>query len=190
MESVAAAPVDEQQRCLMLHKLAFLGIVFHQVEIAAEALRVAESSKALSAVRQQISSLDYGRFLTDFTAALSAQQAVFPTPFASQFSFDDSRSRFATAGQRGLKWLELLRDWCVRKPSRWRFIKAVLRPAVSTSKRAKLFFKLLASGKPFWRHPALQWSSPVERVLRRYGLDEQADTVRRNRRRYAPYCEA
>src|SRR5439155_12980922 len=106
---------DETQRCLMLHKLAFLAVTFQQVEMAAECLRLAEASPTVSAVRKDLAALEYGRFLSDFWTAVRRQPAFFPATFGSQFSFAASRSRFDTAGGRGLKWVEPVRVWWVRE---------------------------------------------------------------------------
>ena len=188
VDSVSGDP-DERHRCLQLHKLAFLSVIFNQVEMAAECLRLAEASREVGAVRDELASLEYGRFLAEFGSAIRRQPAFFPATFASQFTFEASRSRFTTAGQRGVRWIELLRDWCVREQWRWRLLKRLLQPISSGSRRLALLFKLASAGKPFWRHPALQWRTEVERVLRRYGLGAQEKIVRRNRWRHSPFCE-
>ncbi len=179
---------DQAARAVILKKLAFLAVVFNQVELAVEALRAAEAAEDGKAV-ESLKSLEYGRFIDEFWAAAKTQGDFYPATFCSQFSFEASRGRFATAGQRGQRWLERIRDWCVRKPARWQGLKAVLQPISATGRRVELFGKLLGAGKPFWRHPAFQWRTQVERVLRRYGLDEQEKIVRRNRRKHAPFCE-
>jgi len=180
---------DELRRCLMLSKLAFLALIFNQVEIASECLRLAETSEAARAVRNELAPMEYGRFLTDFWTAVKRQPAFFPATFESQFTFEASRSRCATAGKRGARWIELIRDWCVRKPQRWRLLKRLARPLFSGLRRLTIFIKLVTAGKAFWRHPALQWRTEVERVLLRYGLCDQEKTVRRNRWLLSPCCE-
>jgi FkbM family methyltransferase len=180
---------DERQRGLMLHKLAFLAVLFDQVELAVESLAAAAALETAPAVRQELAGTEYGRFLEEFWAAVQRQPRYFPATFDTEFTFEASRSRFATAGRRGIRWLELIRDWCVRKPERWRGIKRMLQPVSAGGRRLVLLAKLALAGKPFWRHPALQWRSEVERVLRRYGLHEQEKIVRRNRWRHAPFCE-
>jgi FkbM family methyltransferase len=180
---------DKRRHCLMLHKLAFMAVVFDQVEMAAECLRLVEASDAAGAVRSELASLEYGRFLADFWSAVKRQPAFFPATFASEFTFETSRSRFTTAKQRGVRWIELIRDWCVRKQARWQTLKRLLHPISSTYRRVALLLKLTIDGKAFWRHPALQWRTGVERVLRRYGLCDQEKIVKRNRWQHSPFCE-
>jgi FkbM family methyltransferase len=189
VESVVASTSDERERCLKLSKLAFTAVVFGQMEIAAECLKRIEGSSAASWVRQELSDTEYGRFLAEFWQAIQRQPAYYPITFAQRFTFEASRSRFNTAGQRGVRWLELIRDWLVRKPWRWRLVHCLISPVLSAKQRLKLIGSLTAAAKPFWRHPALQWRTEIERVLRRYGLDEQEQTVRRNRRRYAAFSK-
>lgn len=180
---------DERRRCLMLHKLAFLAVAFNQIEMAVESLRAAEGLTAAETAREELANTRYGRFLDDFWAAVKRQPRFFPATFQTEFTFEASRSRFATSDQRGSKWLERIRDWCVRKPERWQGIKRILQPLSAWARRLALLVKLALAGKPFWRHPAWQWRTEVERVLRRYELDDQEKIVRRNRWRHSPFCD-
>ena len=189
VESVVASTTDERRRCLMLSKLAFTAVVFSQMEIAAECLRRINASPEAAWVRKELSDMEYGRFLDDFWNAIQRQPAYYPVTFAQRFTFEASRARSNTAAQRGVRWLEQVRDWLVRKPWRWRLVHRLITPVLSGKQRLKLIGSMTAAGKPFWRHPALQWRTEIERVLLRYGLDEQEELVRRNRRKYAAFAQ-
>jgi FkbM family methyltransferase len=182
---------DEATRCLQLHKLAFLAVMFGQIAYAAKCLRRADESPAASEVRAVLSEKRrYGRFLAEFRNAVNCQPALYPATFQTRFSFEGSRARFHTANQRRRAlWLEKVRDWIVRKPNRWRPLKKIQSRIMALRRRATIALSMSASFQPFWRHPAFRWRTEVERVLRRYGLHEQAKTVRRNRLKQAPFCD-
>ena len=182
--------VGDDNRHASLYKLAFVALNLGQVEIACQALKLANGEASVFSLNASVSGdLEFGRFLAEFWEAAQKEMPCFPKTFAARFSYENSRLRFESADRRGVKWIEKLRDWHRQKPDRFPWLISVIKESLAVKARLMLACRLAAAGLPFWRHPAFQWRSGVERVLAKFGLTKQMRVVRHNRLAHAVYCE-
>jgi hypothetical protein len=148
----------------MLEKLAFLSIVHGQIEYALEAL-------AHVPVRTSAAATAWQAFLAEFRdAAAVMRHAPLPPTFGELLSFEASRARFTVAAEADSR--------PAVRPSTYRRLKQAVRriPGVHAAERL-----VRETGRRLRRAAKPAAPSPVERVLRAYGLDEQAETLLRKR---------
>lgn len=167
IDSVEAAASDNFAAHVMLRKLAFIAFVHDQFEYGLACLR--RAGKADASHLEELRQWEYYRFLDDLEASVEKMPSRFPPAFQEKYSFELSRQRFANLkslegqGRRSLKtyvWLKLVY------------------PRIYDI--ARLYEFLLDK---VWAHAAawLCKSSPVERVLAKYGLKSQARLLKRKR---------
>lgn len=168
---------DEVKCYVMLRKLAFMAIVFNQFEYGLQCLSRCRALGIQDSIAEELEDLSYCRFLRDLETKMEGMAIVFPETFALKYTFEASKARF---------------EGCFAHASTGVMdsIKAVLRripilfPLLKGIKQG--FIKVVAVVKSISpkRH------SDVEAVLIRYGLESQAEILRRNRVVQSPFASA
>jgi FkbM family methyltransferase len=152
-----------------LRKLAFISIAFGQMEYALECLR---RTKGLPATRPAgDAEPSYERFLDELQACANRVQPLYPQKFKELHSPAQSLARFDVAAVTAARQNGTLKGFLKSVP--------VLGPTLVLTRRNLL--RLRTAAKNFRRLPLLRSYSEVERLLRRYGLTTQAETLWRNR---------
>lgn len=176
IENICDDPYVDR-KSLMLEKLAFISIIFNQFEYGLQSLQRARSTSSGQAmpVNQSDQPL-YLSFLLDLEKAVEKMPVVLPRTFASIFPFEDSKARFESSSTSAGGRPRVYGDPLTAQP----WIKKNLR-------RIPVLFNLLAWLKRLpvkmtrtLKLPSIKRSA-VEAVLIKYGLNKQAELLRRKR---------
>lgn len=152
-----------QERALALHKLAFIALLFEQVEYACAALRQARAIDGLAVADMP----GWLRLTTAFDAALAEMERA--APRSRHPSWKERMAKRLSAGQPAVPqsfFNRRIRPWIDKSPTRQRLYVALrvsLRESVTRIRAA------------------LAAATPAERVLEQGGLVEQAESLRRHR---------
>lgn len=155
-----------------LRKLAFIAIVYSQIEYALDCLRRAETLP----VPAPPTGRTYERFLSEFQACAARVPNDYPPTFAEKYTPADHVVRFDTAAGRAAREAGTLKGLLKSVP--------LLGPALGRIKKVLFPIQRLAGRWREW--PPFKSYSEVERLMNRYGLREQAEIMRRMRVAQAP----
>ena len=168
IDSLKADIRDASLLRLKLRKLAFMAIVFGQMEYA---LMCLDESRRTPAVPSAVSGARYEIFLRELEAAEKKMPLRYPPSFSEKYSYEISKGRFLLGEQdvtaQGTRRSIVERLWL-------RFIY----PRIYSI--AKIYDLVL---NEIWAGVfLLVWTNtPVEKVLSRYGLTEQYRQVKKRR---------
>jgi hypothetical protein len=163
IEDIERRSADPVRRRSMLRKLAFIAVAYGQIEYGLACLE--RSGKA--GQDEPAGGPRYEEFLGEFERSAARMPARYPKRFSEKYTFELSKRRFAPAaaaasgaGTGERLWLRFIYPNIYRIAGLYRFLLHRLwAPAASL----------------------LAFSSPAERTLRKYGLAEQARSMKRNR---------
>jgi len=151
---------------IMLQKLAFIAIIFNQLEYGLECLKQAQTLDVPDSDRENLSELTYYKFLKKLEQQAQNMPKVFPKTYASQYSFEAIQSSFQVPVFTRPGTRERLRSVPMLFPFLRRLRQVVLgitRLPVRVGK--SLFVKY----------------SGVETTLIDYGLQKEAELIRKKR---------
>ena len=166
----------------MLRKLAFIAIVFNQFEFGLECLRRSKGLGVDDRVRADLEGLSYYSFLRDLEEGAARMPAVFPSTFASTYTFEASRARFEGGKEGDIKSGPVYRIKGIarRIPILFHLCKVLnksriraLSVAMGLVARARKVTNGVTRGGEVY--------SDVEKVLIGYGLQAQAEALRDRR---------
>ena len=155
-----------------LRKLAFIAVLYSQMEYALECLRHARNFPEVPASEPLV----YERFLSELEACAARVPKAYPPTFAEVFSVERSPARFDAKATIAAKQKGTLKGFLKSLP--------VMGPALVHTWRGLL--RLNSAVHRIWHTPVFNADSEVERLLRRYGLKPQATILKRNRLEQAP----
>jgi len=168
----------ELRRYLMLQKLSFMAIIFHQFEYGLECLRRSKDSVSHPLTIQE--EPVYLRFLRELEQRIEKMPILYPATFTSKYaSFAASKSRFVTSSTDQSR--------VVNRTGIIDTVKQVLRqiPILYSLLRVMYLLprKVRTGSKSISFVARLMFTraSGVEAVLIKYGLKNQANILRRNR---------
>ena len=165
VDSILAAATDDATRVAQLYKLAFYAALLNQFEM------VVQSVEALCGLGEVLSgsapSMDetpqYIRFVRELAAAIDALPDIYPPPHSVWMAQRKGQAPGATG------------------PRNKGFFARVVRPLINSNRVLRQFYE---SSRPLFDQLVLNWragrlpETPVDRVLMRYGLREQAVFLR------------
>ncbi len=93
-ETLAGAVASVEQRYVMLHKLAFVAVMFERLEYALQVLDAADRLRPPPALKKQLESLSYYAFLREMLAAAAALPPVRPPTMGEAMTFEQAQARF------------------------------------------------------------------------------------------------
>jgi len=156
---------DQLNHSVMLRKLAFISIVLNQFEYGLQCLMAAKESGAALPSNQEFlghrAEALYEIFLSELLRLIPSNQTISRPTFASTFSYEDNQRFFATI-----------------PPSKPR-AEPLLRPFRSILRSIQYAKNLLALRSK--NNKIAKTRSPVEQLLVKYGLHEQALILGRKR---------
>ncbi len=163
---------SEFERYLLLQKLAFIAVIFNQVEYGLQCL--AQSKGLVSDPHiKELEELTYWKFLRDLENTIQGAPKIFPQTFASKYTFEASKSRFKSSAELGSPE-KISRLGLIRKLEKFlRQIPPVLwllRQLWHLPSRARQMAILTKS-------KFLEKPSDVEALLIKYGLKSQAEAL-------------
>ncbi len=159
---------DANASYLALSKLAFISIMIHQTEYALACLDQREKLTPTSELIAELGHATWFQFINDFAKTASDMPRLFPRTMKQFLSFEQSRSRYQSANKGGT----------VEKASR--NVASSVRQALRKIRRPiKNGFKSLRASIS---------STPVERLLKSYGLLEQARFLKATRVKHVSRC--
>jgi FkbM family methyltransferase len=165
LRRVDQIPGEGQGVRVILQKLAFVSILFHQIEYAMRCLEeLRRGEEASPGVEGAVPT--YVRFLRDFSAAAEELPKRYPDSFAGIYTYETSKARFAAEAT---SWSGKAKQALKAHPLLYSMLKGTRRGLKGLS----------GVWRTLWG--ALMGSTPPERVLRRYGLRDQARLLKRNR---------
>jgi len=158
---------DEFQRYLMLRKLAFICILFNQFEYGLQCLNRSREIAEGTQYMATMGDVSYLTFLTELEQRLERMPKIFPGTFTSQYkSFAESKSRFdvqyKAVSPKGLK--RMLYDHVPILFVIWRRIRKIRKQMTTTI------------------NTLMDRYTDLEQFLIHYGLREQANVLRRERK--------
>lgn len=169
---------DNYDTVLKLHKLAFIAILFNQIEYALECLHCSQNSAHLVELDLSLQEHTYGQFLSDIKKAVSKVPSVYPETFAQRYSYEASKSRFDvnTEEQQKGKLQDIqFRTYAATIVQKIPLLYIILKKIWNCYKQLSNYIS--------------RTDSEFERVLRFYGLDKQADLLQENRMKQRPYVQ-
>lgn len=163
IEDLERTETDAVKRRTLLRKLAFIAIVYGQTEYGLACLeRSGKAAQGAAGDRPR-----YEEFLDEFGQSAARMPARYPKLFSEKYTFELSRRRFSPAasarsgaGMGERLWLRYIYPNIYRIAGLYRFLLHRL-----WAPSASLLFP----------------GSPAERTLRKYGLTEQARSLKRRR---------
>ena len=164
---------DAAARKTKLRKLAFISILYGQIEYGLECLRRSAGSDDLAARPTA-----YGRFLDEFAAAAARVPKSYPGTFASYYTAKQSLARFDAIAKPSMEGKSAIK----------RFLKSVplIGPLMPSAKRLVMrvqdaYRRGVAPLTPY---------SEVERLLLSWGLAKQANALWLKRLAQTPYIRS
>ncbi len=165
---------------LMDRKLAFIALVFNQVEYALKVLQHSRTLRHQTLLDVWMNSHQLYRFLNEFEAQAQQMPQRFPQTFADKYTAEASRARFQvkTSGTaviikapRSEAFRTRIASWLRRYPTLFWNLREMRNQVV----RIQRLLKACLAWRPLYH------LSGVEAVLVKYGLITQAELVRRQR---------
>lgn len=155
---------DELRRYVMLRKLAFVAVVFNQFEYGLECLRRSKDLVSHNSTIHEEEAV-YLKFLRDLEQSAERMPTVYPHTFVSKYtSFTASKARFegSPTNKTGM----------VNEARPHRRVKRLLK---------KVLDKIVFIRTRFLVHLSCSRYTDVETILIRYGLERQANVLKKNR---------
>ena len=161
---------DTSTRYLNLRKLAFIAIVFNQIEYGLECLK---RSRLIEHENKpdELSKTTYFQFLRDLEKIVDIQPQIFPQTFGSKYSFEQSKSRFDSNFISN-------ESKCKRKIKRMLSKIPIFYKLVSKGYRVLLGFKSYMSVS---RIASILGYSKFEKIFIKYDLLSQARLIKKKR---------
>lgn len=161
---------DTSTRYLNLRKLAFIAIVFNQIEYGLECLKRSRLMECGN-IPDESSKINYFKFLRDLENIVEIQPQIFPQTFGSKYSFEQSKSRFNSNCYSN-------ESKCKRKIKKMLSKMPIIYKLVSNSYRVLLGLKIYMSVRGI---TFILGHSKFEKTFIKYGLLSQARLIKKKR---------
>ena len=167
----------ESTKCYInLRKLAFIAIVFNQIEYGLECLKRSRLMEHESKTDES-SVPNYLNFLKELENIVKIQPQIFPQTFSSKYSFEQSKSRFNfNFDSNALTFKQKLKNMLSDMPIIYRL--------VSKSSRVLLGFKSYMSLQGI---TSILGHSKFEKIFIKYDLLSQASLIKKKRILHSKY---
>jgi len=162
---------------IQLFKLAFIALMYGQIELAYSSLLMADRNA--ESVKSNILKTEYGRLLNELENAFATQPQWRLRTFSEMYTQHESRNRFVNKPSKGGGLMNTLSEWYNCSPQSLQWLAESAWGLMTLVRKAKLL------KTRFWRHPAFQRNTPVERIFGKYRLDDLRKIIKRNRLKYA-----
>ena len=175
---------SEIDHFLMLQKMAFIAIAYNQFEYGLQCLEMSKERAQRShlSTEEFEDNISYCRFLKDLQGEIKRMPKYFPMTFAENCTFEASKSRFKVPGKAEAVWS--VKEWLRKIPILFGILKKMklmlMRVKASFSRNKIILFIRI--------YRVLRRYSMVEKVLLKYGLKKQADSLLKNRLIQSKYC--
>lgn len=167
---------DEYQRYIMLNKLAFISIIYHQFEYGLKCLNFAKKIMIDEKIKNELESVVYYRFLKELEKQLECMPETYPKTFSQRFTLEQSKRRFQSKSSYQDKnkaeqkdFFQLLKNLIKNIPILHNILISLRKKSSNSRKLFKYCFYLAFD------------ISPLEKVLKSYGLIEQAKCIKKKR---------
>lgn len=156
---------DPLEQYINLRKLAFLSIVYNQIEYGLECLKRSRMCFDNIEIKQDLSNnVQYLRFLNTLETVEQNSKKILPQTFKTLFTFKQSKSRFIAVKESSFK--QALRKIVVLKKL-YSFLRTLIIQLNPRSKIKRIYYSL--------------WNSKFEKIFKKYGLLEQYKIIKKMR---------
>lgn len=169
-ESIGDSTENDLVMHTMLRKLAFISIIFNQFEYGLQCLELSRDKKR--EYQNKFGDICYYSFLEELEGRLSEMAPKYPRIFSEKYTFDVSKRRFECRSSLMEKMPDGKRTL---REELW--LKYVYPNIYFIADIYEFLIGRIWSGIAFFILP----NSPVEKVLRKYGLKKQFRLLKRNR---------
>ena len=161
---------ERSARYINLRKLAFISIVFNQIEYGLECLKLSRLIEHENKPEES-SGANYFKFLRELENVVEIQPQIFPLTFGSKYSFEQSKSRFNSNCYSN-------ESKCKRKIIKMLSKMPIIYKLVSNSYRVLLGLKSYMSVRGI---TFILGHSKFEKTFIKYGLLSQARLIKKKR---------
>ena len=156
----------ESSRYFSLRKLAFIAMVFNQIEYGLECLKRSRLIEHKN-IPDEFSATNYAQFLGELEGIVDKQPQLFPQTFKSKYTFEKSKARFTLEGA---TWREKTKALLSKTPIILNLSLPIYRIIIRIKNKIVLCAKTFTSGH-----------SEFEKKFIKYGLTPQASIIRKKR---------
>lgn len=156
---------ESSTRYINLRKLAFISIVYNQIEYGLECLKRSRQIKHEN--KPEESSINYFKFLRELEKFVEIQPQIFPQTFSSKYSFEQSKARFNSNES---KVKEKLKKMLSKIPIIYKLMLNIYRVIIRFEKYISVRGITFRLGH-----------SKFEKTFIKYGLVSQAHVIRKKR---------
>jgi len=184
IESIVEANADAVEAQNQLAKMAFIAIVFNQFEYGLKCLDRAQKLAEESGREPCEEEVQYRIFLRELAVRIEMMPKLYPPTFASMHTAAESQARFVHQSGDGVE-RGGFRGWLKKRlPTVFTLLRKLLRPTLRLLRAwyiKLIFFRRWLKRTAAQIIPHFSPGSPIESLLKSYGMVDQAKVLRKNR---------